>query len=244
MTITVENATNGGTNGSNSSTTCNYTTSGLDRVVILSILLTSEVGSNTTVTTVTDADGLTWTRRKQLLGPVDSGGIYQTLEIWWAYAPTAHTNKVITVSYNQAARTQALTSYAVAGLLTPSSPWDSNGSLPASATNVGSTAVPAVPSVSTTGGSGILLGWYGTRGIVVGVAGSGYTLILNNSQEPGAGQNRAYSSTEYKLIATPQSGVTVDAGPTTTPWLMIADSLAGAAPPGVPNTGRGVIVGF
>lgn len=244
MTIAVENVTNGGTNGSNSSTTCNYTTSGIDRVVVLAILLTSILGSNTTVTTVTDADGLTWTRRKQLLGPVDSGGDYQTLEIWWAYAATAHTNKVITVSYNQAAKTQSLISYGVSGLLTPSAPWDINGSLPASATNVGATSVPAVTGVSTTGGSGIMLGWYGTRGIVTETAGSGYTLAGNNNQEPGAGQDRSYMSAEYKLLSVPQSGVTVDAGPTTTPWLMIADSLAGSAPPPAFATGRGVIVGF
>ncbi len=243
MTIAVENATNGGTNNAATSATCNYTTSGANRVVVLAILVTSTLGSNTTVTSVSDTGGLTWTKRKQLLGPSD-GTDFQTLEIWWAYAATAQAAKTITVNFNQSARTQALISYGVSGLLTPSSPWDINGSLPASATNVGATSLPTVTGVSTTGGNGILLGWYGSRAVVTQTAGSGFTLIGNNNQEPGAGSDRAYLSAEYELIATPQSGVSVGAGPTNTPWLMVADSLAGAAPPPPFATCRSAVVGW
>jgi hypothetical protein len=245
MAIAVENVTNGGSNGSASSATCNYTTSGTERVVVLALLLTSALGSPTTVTGVTDADGLTWTRRKQLTSGPDSGGIYQTLEIWWAYAAAAHTAKLITATLNQAASTQSLISYGVSGLLTPSSPWDSNASLPASNANLGATSLPNVPGVSTSAGDGILLGWYGTRAAVTETAGSGFTLAGNNNQEPGAGSNRSYMSAEYKLVAGPQVGVTVDAGPTNTPWLMIADSMAGsAAPPPASAISRGLIIGW
>lgn len=211
--------------GSSSSTTITVSTGGTDRVLVLEI--TTCATSAVTVSSVTDTASLTWALRKR--NAVNDGSFVQTLEVWWAEAPSQLTNDTITVNYGTSL-TFAVSVMSVVGVGNPSSPWDSNGSLPATASNTGSSSTPSVSGVSTTSASAMLLQFINTRQASNPVTGSAYTVIGPVNAEPSAGGGRAYEALGYQSVSVAQSSITVSGGNSLTPWGIIADALAGPAP--------------
>jgi len=232
MALAIENATQGGSNSFASSYDCVFTTSGVDRVVLLAIMVNSGIASRA-VTTVTDTTGLTWQRRSQYQRALDAGGGYVTMELWWAHAPTAVTGIHATINLDGSANTSNIQSFAVSGCNSPTSPWDPNVSIPKFNTDIsGSSNTPTVSGVSTTDTNTLLFGICGlVANGVTQVQASGYTLIISSNAEPGAGSQRSNLLTEYKALSSALSSGSVVTGNTTAYWTILADAITqGVAP--------------
>lgn len=234
MVLAVENATQGGTNAFQSVYDCAFTTSGVDRVVLLEISFNSGIASQT-VLTVTDTTGLTWQRRAQYQRGFDAGGGYLTVETWWAHAPSAVTGIHATVTLSGNANTCNIHSFAVSGCNSPTSPWDPNVSIPKFNSDIsGASNTPTVSGVSTTDTDTLLIGVCSlVANGVTQVEASGYTLILSSNMEPGAGSQRTNTLTEYKLVSSAQSGISVVTGNTTGYWTVLADAITQGVAPNV-----------
>lgn len=214
MAIALDGHATGGAASATSTTVTLTTTSTNDIIVV------QAVGVNAgavTVSSVSDVAGLIWAKRKALVFNTND-----TLEVWWAYSPSALSGDVITVTMSAALTTIALNAFGINGANT-ATPWDANGALPA--TNTGSNSTPTVTSVSTTFAPTILLGFSAELTNLTETAGAAYTLIDSNTV--GAVVTAA---NQYITASSVQSSVTQAFGTTTTAnWSMIADAIQGQA---------------
>ncbi len=248
--IVVENPMGGGTDES-ASGTITVNTSDTGRVLVLGIHAERDVHygtlSSPTVTSVASTSGLTWNLLKQLQvnnSAATSTG-YDDVELWWAYAAAQLTNEVITITFDSAVDNASFNYIAVGNALTPTNPWDSNASLPATASNSGTSVVPTqVTGVSSSASSGglIVAVWGSTQSGITNPAfptpGSGYTAPTPSTfgepaggvQEVG-GHLNSYSTLEYKLVSSPQSNITVAFGQNTYDWGIIVGVIVGSPPP-------------
>lgn len=231
MTITVENVVKTGTNGTDTVfSPAAYSNGGVDRVVLALITLTASGAVAPNVTSITSA-GLTWAKRAE--ASMYDGTSSQKSEIWWAYAAAQLSAHSITINHDSS-NTFAVTLLSAAGCNTPSSPWDTNVSVPASATNT-STGVGSLPTVSGINESNtapMFIWLQSTRaGEVAQTVPSGFTANGVNNQEPGVGSNRSYQQTGYKADTGPLTGQSFSGGPSETQWTAICDVLAGGGTP-------------
>jgi len=206
--------------------------------IIVAIVHTETTGSSgyRPVGSIIDTAGLSWQRRAQYQWAGGRNSNSNTLEIWWAYAPAALTADMITAHISGGNVDDAtILAFGVAGADT-TSPFDTNVSLPATATGGASTAsTPSVAGASTGA----------TRALVLAVAGSpraggtssssaDFTTLANFTN--GGGSDWSSQQTEYKLATAPLINATVAFGTSFTiqNWGLIVDAIkapaAGIAP--------------
>jgi hypothetical protein len=190
-----------------------------DNIIVVMVTLEDWPNPAPTVTSITDTAGLTWARRsfKEQTSSINR------VEVWWAHAAAVLTSDVITV-HTDFFDDATITGFAVNGA-NLSDPWDTNGSLPASATGGGND--PHVDGVSTTAPDTFVFGFAGDAQIVQfsGGAGAGATTIAtphNNGRN-----NWSNGMSQYQQFATPQSGITVATATVVSniDWVMIADAI-------------------
>lgn len=115
-------------------------------------------GDGSSIATITDTAGLTYTKRS--LVTFESNG--RAIEMWWAYAPSPLSSDVVTVTYGSAVGSAWSPRWAIVAITgaNTTTPFDVNGSLPATVTK--STAVTSASvTVSTTNPNTMLVGLYG-----------------------------------------------------------------------------------
>lgn len=190
-----------------------------DDIIVLMMSLENSPAAAPTVLSVADTAGLTWARRSFQ----NHASTTHRLEVWWAHAAAVLTGDVITATtdfYDDA----TMTVFAINGA-NLSAPWDTNGSLPATATGNGN--VPSVGSVATTANDTFVLGFTSDAQSpqFTGGAGSGFTTLAtphNNGRN-----NWSNGASEYQQFASPQTGLTVNfaALVSNVDWAIIADAI-------------------
>lgn len=130
-----------------SSSTIALNTSGVNRIALIFVLL-SDVGSGIPqVTSVSDANGLTWAKY------TDFTVISETIrmEVWWAYAAAQQTANTVTVTSNVSSRGFGLGVGAISGVPATrfTTPFDADPSLPSTASNPSGTPANASVTFST-----------------------------------------------------------------------------------------------
>jgi hypothetical protein len=227
MTITVENVVKTGTNGTGTVFSPSaYSNGGTDRVVLALITLTASGAVAPNVNSITSS-GLTWARRAE--ASMFDGTSSQKTEIWWAYAASQLTSHSITMNHDSSS-TFAVTLMSCAGCNTPSSPWDSNATVPASATNTSTSTStsPAVSGIDENNTAPMFVWLQSTRAVSFSqTVPTGFTANGVNNQEPGSGSNRSYQQTGYKIDIGPLTAQAFTGGPSETQWTVICDVLAG-----------------
>jgi hypothetical protein len=141
--------------------------------------------------------GLTWARRAQFL---NSSAPWSTNEVWWAAAPAALTSQTITVTFSAAIDDCSLQLIAVNGVLNLVSPWDTNGSLPATGVGPGT---PVSRNISTTAANTMLLGFTGDATSNVPATGTGFTLLYTTANSGGA--NFSFTKSQYQVFTSAQT---------------------------------------
>ncbi|WP_122832262.1 hypothetical protein [Burkholderia pseudomallei] len=148
------------------------TTTQAHDVLVLLAVAEKPASGPPAVSTVTSTSGLTWNKRKAF---TPTPGVTD-IEVWWAYAPSAVTSEVITVTYNMTIDDFAGVAFGVNGC-DQTSPWDPNSSLPQTATANGS--APALTGSTTNANTFVVMG-IGTGNNAVGsynTPPSGFTFI-------------------------------------------------------------------
>jgi hypothetical protein len=199
-----------GSSSGSATVTCTLTTSLTNDIVIIYVHI-----NHATVSVSNITGGLTWALRKRFTG--NSVGE----EVWWALAATAQSAVTFTVNLSGTPTNSDAGCFAINGANT-STPWDVNGSLPATGT-ASSASAPTVTGVSTTNANTMLLGMYGTQTGSSSSVGASYTLIQVGGSFGNIGQ-------EQQVVSGTQSSVTVSWTGNHNSWNMIADAIQQASP--------------
>jgi len=216
--------------GAGSSLSVKLSTSKTNDIIIVDVHSSHLSSPHRTVSSISDSAGLTWAQRSSVT--MDNAGAqnaYNDFERWWALSTGALSNDTITVSFSGSVDSATVLAYGVNGANT-GTPWDANGSLPATATSSSNTT-PTVSGISTTSASTLLLASVGTTnggasiltGTIAGAAASGIFLNVHG----------AFSETygEYVAVSSAQSGVSAAFGSSVNSWLMVVDALVAARAP-------------
>ena len=175
------------------------TTTAAGEIVVISLQ------NGTTVSSVTAA-GLTFTSR------ASSGGA-NPIEEWHATSAGAQTSLVITVNYAASAGFASVWAYGVSGT-DPTTPYDTNVSLP----NTGATAPR---TVSTSNANTFIIGAFRFNNTSGPSAGTGYSVTDASSG--------AYGLSEYKIVSSTQSSLSVTTSSDADSNGGIGDALQAAA---------------
>ncbi len=223
--------------GGSASVGVNLTTTQPNDVIVLQVA--NENGSKkaaTTVSSVSDASGLTW----HLLAATSSpdmtgwnGPVGTDMEVWWAIAPKVLTADKILPTFSGSTDCISYVAYGVSGANT-TNPWDTSTSLPKIAVNTSTNGlVPSVSQVSTNAANTLLFGFMGTsedgsdNNNATYTAGSGFTMIDQNVN-PSCGLASAEAA-EYEQLSSPQSNGTVALGASVKGgWFMLAHAIKAA----------------
>lgn len=236
MTIALDTTTGDNSNQGNRNTSVTsqaFSSGGADAILLAVVLCINDSnagGVAQTVSGVTDTTGLTWTKRSSKSWSYANGGftIYADLELWWAHAPSAVTLDTATATFTGTVQQNAIRVVVVDGVNTPSSPFDSNGSLPAVADDVtGSSTAPEV-SASTTQANDFLIEAIFQSDVSANSAGSGYTRLSNLTMSEGDGVTAGWFGVQYQVVSSPVSGNHAFANNTTN-WGVLFDALTGSA---------------
>jgi len=153
------------------------TTTGTNRIICA--LIYFELNAGRLWATGVSGGGLTWNKRTQATTFQGSGqATYngQTLELWWALAPTALAAVTMTATCSATFDGAAMLLFGVSGCNT-TNPWDANVSLAARATNFFAT-VPTFTNISTTQANDFLIFGFGSNGNqTIGTVPTGFTSI-------------------------------------------------------------------
>lgn len=223
MSFSFDGATvTGSTSSAASSASGSLTTTFADDVVVMLVHLCSP----TTLLSVSSISGggLTWTRRSQLQWTDTSGDtIRQTIEVWWARAPTTLTAQTVTITYSASASASSFQMFNVRGCGDPSAPWDAAGPVfNHNATNTSNSLT--VSGASTVSASTVGFLFYGATPIFPTSA-SSFTVLTTTGSFPSA---HTYTQTQYKTFTSPQASFTAAAGGGLySDWGLIFDALAG-----------------
>lgn len=210
-----------------SSGTVAYQTIGTDNIVLLhSQSSPNHTTGSVNITTVTDTNGLTWTKKTSLhiLTPAYSGTTDNTQEIWWAHAATA-VSGTITVTFGATIDDGAFTTLSISGVYDVASPFDPNVSMPATASNTSGAATAPSTTISTTAAGTLVLGFYGAPINHTETSGS-LTVIV--SQTNSGGTNYGYNYVGEAAYTSPQSSITASLGASVADWGFIVLALNGS----------------
>lgn len=122
-------------------------TTGKTNDIIVLVICNRRGFVHTTVSGVSDTAGLTWAKRSSITLDDAVSNFFMDFEIWWGASPRALSSDIITVTFG-AAIIGSVLAFGVNGA-SVSSPWDSNVSLPATASSAANSA-PSLSGVSTT----------------------------------------------------------------------------------------------
>jgi hypothetical protein len=201
------------------------TTTRSDDIIIALIGAELAAAGSPQVSSISNTAGLTWGLRKRL---TFTGGRHtnpQVVEIWWAHAPSPLTADVTTVTFNGAMDNANVTVFAVAGA-TISAPWDTNGSLPATNTDVtGSTTNPSVGGVATNGSNVMAIAFWGSgnNSNAVGTPPTGFTIIDHVSNTLGTDWEYTHSAYKGSIAALSSETETFTEGELD--WGMVVDAI-------------------
>src|SRR5665213_2532552 len=209
MSLAVEGAAHSGFN-SGASGSVAVTTNGADRIIIL--VLGNEAALSQTFNAPT-ASGLTFQKRSGQTWVSQPGTFMADQEVWWAYASAQLTAESIAVTTTGIIDNCSIGVFAVSGV-DPSrfgNPWDTNGSLPAYASNPTNTNnVPVVSGISTDESNCLLL-FLGNSTNGTGINGSGaqsgFTRI--DSFTESAGTWWSSQANDSGNVSSKQSGATL-----------------------------------
>lgn len=218
--IAIDGASNIGGGACGTVETLTLTTSQGSDLIEVAAVSRVNTGGLITVANVTGS-GLTFSKRAAASGATTSYA-YTDAEIWTATASAPLTNEVISVTYSTSAGECTSMAWGVSGGNT-ASPFDQNGSLPASAHSSSASATPSVGGVSTTNAQDMLVAITWNEFGNSPSPGSGYTSIGTPGGEIDA---------QYQVVSTPQSSVTVSFGAADAGkgFVMIADALVARKP--------------
>jgi hypothetical protein len=205
--------------------------------IIVAIVHTETTGANgyRPVGSVTDAAGLSWQRRVQYQWAGGRNSNSNTLEIWWAHAPTALSADTITAHISGGNVDDAtILAFGIAGADTDE-PFDTNAGLPATTTGGASTAsTPSLAGVATDAARALILAVAGSpRTGGTSSSPADFTTLANFTNSGGSDWSSQQS--EYKLATGPLIDATVAFGTSFTilNWGLIVDAIK-APPAGIP----------
>jgi len=185
------------------------TTTGTNRVICALVYLEKFSPVPSWVTGVSGG-GLTWNKRTQATVFTGSGtplGAYdpQTLELWWALAPSALAAVPITATFTAASDDAAILVFGVSGCNT-TTPWDSDASLAARKVNFGGIA-PSFANISTAQANDFLIFGFGSNTSQgMGTLPTGFTTI--GSTVNGGGSRYASIGACYRGVTATQTAQT------------------------------------
>lgn len=212
-----------------SSGTVTLSTTQANDIIVLHFAAEASAGTVISLTSVTSTSGFAWQRRSQIqLGPATMQGHannYLTVEVWWAYAPTAVTSEVITAHINSTIDDMTLIAFGVNGCYT-SAPWDPNSSLPAYNSQAsGSNVSPGVTGVSTDSTKPFMFGCESNvNGVLVFTVPSGWSNIETKAN--GGAVLQCHSRADYAALTAQQSGASFSwTGSTASSYGLIVDAL-------------------
>jgi len=201
--------------------------------IIVAIVHTETTGANgyRPVGSVTDTAGLSWQRRAQYQWAGGRNSNSNTLEIWWAHAPAALTADTITAHISGGNVDDAtILAFGVAGA-DIDEPFDTNASLPASATGGASSAsTPSLAGVSTDAARELILAVAGSpRSGGTSSSPADFTTLANFTN--GGGTDWSSQQSEYKLATAPLDNALVAFGTAFTilNWGLIVDAIKAPA---------------
>ncbi len=204
------------------STNTSYITISLSTTKPNDVIIVSAFVYNGTVSSISDTANLSWKFRAHAV-------ISNTfdLEEWYAISPNALSSDSIQVNYSGGGGSNVGIAYGISGANT-AAPFDSNSTLPATATSTVSSSV-AKAAISTSNANDFIIGTVATQpsGNITITAGSGFTEIAEASPLDN------YIFSEYQIVTATQSNfsVSVNFSPSTTGWEFIADAIVAAPPP-------------
>lgn len=237
MSLALTNHSNGHWHGSASGTIL-YTTSTTNEIIVLFIFvepnhLTGEVP----VSTVVDTHGLTWARRTKFHA-VFASTTDANVEEWWAASPTALSG-TITVTMTASIDAAAMVTASISGCPSASAPWDTNVSLPVTASALTGTIVPVTGTMNTSAADTFVFGVFGT----IGGSAETDTLAAVDTVIDSAGTQFANINVQGQEFTSAQSGLTVTFTPNRNVWLLVLDALSGSAGVVLPTIAQARIVG-
>jgi hypothetical protein len=201
--------------------------------LIIAIVHTETTGANgyRPVGSVTDAASLSWQRRAQYQWAGGRNSNSNTLEIWWAHAPAALTANTITAHISGGNVDDAtILAFGVAGA-DINEPFDTNASLPATATGGAATAsTPSLAGVSTDAARALILAAAGSpRTGGTSSSPADFTTLANFTNSGGTDWSSQQS--QYKLATGMLSNATVAFGTSFTiqNWGLIVDAIKAPA---------------
>ena len=240
----------GSANASNSTTLVLTTTQPNDIIVVHEFNESDALGTEDTVSNITDTYGLHWTERSATTSPdmIQYAGSVAGVdnEVWWALATSPLSSDTITVNLSGTTDCESEVAFGVNGA-NISNPWDSNTSLPPKAISVSGVSTPSVSGISTTNANAMIFGFMGTgawgSGTDSGMAGftpsSGYTIIDQNVQ--ASCTLAASAADEYQIVSSAQSNISAGLGANIGAgegWFMVGDAIQAAGSGGGGSSGR------
>ena len=208
-----ENVANSGNgagsgNATNASITYNLTTWEPNDILVVAVFNENNgTGNPATVASITSS-GLSFAQRS-IISATNGGGI----EVWWALAPTPLIAQSMTIAFTGSFDDASSVAFGVAGCNT-NSPWDSNGSLPATASGF------SITGFSTASPDDCLVTFVGSASGELNPF--GFTTIATTSNV--AGPWGSSITTGYQDVSSLQSSISLAAG-TGTFAAFIADAL-------------------
>jgi len=146
---------------------------------------------------------------------------HQEMEVWWAYVPSALTNEVITVTSSGTPTNATIAAVECQGVEDPSSPWDTNASLPASAD--GGATVPTVTGITTDASKPVGFMFEGTTE-PAGGPDTGWTSMGASPSNGGATLSEIRDV--YQAFSSAQSGASWTWTAGVGDWMVVADAFS------------------
>jgi hypothetical protein len=191
------------------------TTTGANRIIVVQVSIGSTTGTTPPAVTSVTGGSLTFTRRSQIVSAAQNN-LKDSLEVWWALAPSTLTSTVFTVNFASSTYDDAAALvFGVSGCNT-AAPWDTNSSLPATGSGV---LTPTFSGISTTSANCLLLFGVGSDRIFSqNNPPSGFTLVVGSYN--GGGSRYCYEEIARKGVTSVQTNQTFTWGG------VIADNFA------------------
>lgn len=198
-------------------------------VLLLSIHTTATAtGGFRTVSSVTSSN-LTYARRSSRQHRdtnIGAGRLFQNAEVWWAYSSGALTSEVVTVTLSAAPDTGTIGGVECQNVFMPSSPWDTNASLPA--VNDGDNTAAQVTGITTDSGTPVGFYFRYSSGPAPGQP-TGFTQAVA-CNDLGTNSN-SEQRVDYEVFSSKQSSVTFASPASTRNWIAIGDAFGQITPP-------------
>ncbi len=204
-----------------------------DILVVTAFSETKNASGGYATAAISDNTGLSlvWHLRKQKQFENTLTPNWQDSEVWWAYCPSAITNKTVTATFTGPTNTLvddiSIAVFGVTGFTGTAyqtTPWDVNTSFPA--TNNSVSGDPSITSVSTTSSAGMPISFAAATGsAALGAPTSPGTWTTIETANTSSGQNSLTYNTAYTVYSSQQSSITISWGVASNYTIAYADAL-------------------